>query len=152
LKKVILALMLVVFSVSLTSCGGGFSSGTGGDSYPEADYTYVEKDAESIAPENLFYIAKNGNDSNPGTEALPWLTLQKAADTLTAGQKVYVKEGVYNMKTNHGALLSGVGEYPDRIINLKISISTIIRFIIINTPPVTGVTEFTSMRLRARGL
>jgi hypothetical protein len=96
LNKVILVMMLVVFSINLTSCGGGSSSGTGGESYPEADYTYVEEDAEPIAPGNLFYIAKNGNDSNPGTEAQPWLTLQKAADTLTEGQKVYVKEGVYN--------------------------------------------------------
>jgi len=35
------------------------------------------------------------NDANPGSEALPWLTIQHAADTLIAGDTVYVKEGVY---------------------------------------------------------
>ncbi len=45
-----------------------------------------------------FYVATNGNDNNPGTEAQPWRTIQKAADTLTAGHTVYVKDGVYNEK------------------------------------------------------
>ncbi|MFA4870837.1 MAG: right-handed parallel beta-helix repeat-containing protein [Pedobacter sp.] len=43
-----------------------------------------------------FYVATNGNDANLGTEAQPWRTIQKAADTLTAGQTVYVKTGTYN--------------------------------------------------------
>jgi hypothetical protein len=43
-----------------------------------------------------YYVAKNGNDSNPGTEAQPWVTIQKAANTMVAGDTVYVKEGTYN--------------------------------------------------------
>ena len=56
---------------------------------------------------NTYYVAKNGNDNNPGTEALPWLTIQKAADTLVAGDTVYVKQGTYNEKViplNSGTL------------------------------------------------
>ena len=45
-----------------------------------------------------FYVATNGNDANPGTESQPWRTIQKAANTLTAGQTVYVKSGTYNEK------------------------------------------------------
>ena len=45
---------------------------------------------------NAYYVATNGNDANPGTEALPWKTIQKAANTLTAGKTVYVKSGTYN--------------------------------------------------------
>ena len=45
---------------------------------------------------NTYYVAKNGKDSNPGTEAQPWLTLNKAASTLTAGDTVIVKQGTYN--------------------------------------------------------
>jgi polygalacturonase len=41
-------------------------------------------------------VAKNGNDNNPGTEARPWLTIRKAANTLVAGEKVYVKKGTYD--------------------------------------------------------
>lgn len=44
------------------------------------------------------YVAKNGNDNNPGTEQFPWLTITKAANTLVAGQTVYVKAGTYNEK------------------------------------------------------
>ncbi|MCX9082272.1 MAG: right-handed parallel beta-helix repeat-containing protein [Candidatus Methanoperedens sp.] len=43
----------------------------------------------------IFYVAKNGNDNNPGTEAKPWLTIKKAANTLVAGETVYVKGGIY---------------------------------------------------------
>jgi len=35
------------------------------------------------------------NDTNPGSEVLPWKTIQKAADTLTAGNRVLVKSGEY---------------------------------------------------------
>jgi hypothetical protein len=54
----------------------------------------------------VYYVAKDGNDDNPGTEELPWLTLQHAADTLVAGETVYVKEGTYNeqvMPQNSGS-------------------------------------------------
>lgn len=50
----------------------------------------------SLAAGNVYYVAKNGSDSNPGTEAQPWLTIQKAANTLIAGDTVYVKAGTYN--------------------------------------------------------
>ena len=42
-----------------------------------------------------YYVAKTGNDNNPGTEAQPWLTITKAANTLVAGDTVYVKAGTY---------------------------------------------------------
>src|SRR3990172_2296655 len=49
----------------------------------------------AYAGENTYYVAKNGSDLNPGTEEEPWLTIQKAADTMVAGDTVYVKEGTY---------------------------------------------------------
>ncbi len=42
-----------------------------------------------------YYVAKNGNDANPGTETQPWLTIQKAANTLVAGETVYIRGGTY---------------------------------------------------------
>jgi hypothetical protein len=42
-----------------------------------------------------YYVSKSGNDANPGTESQPWLTIQKAANTLRAGDTVYIKTGVY---------------------------------------------------------
>jgi RNA polymerase sigma factor (sigma-70 family) len=43
----------------------------------------------------VYVVAKTGNDSNPGTEAQPWLTVQKAAQTAAAGDTVQVKNGTY---------------------------------------------------------
>ena len=54
----------------------------------------AESGGEGIG--TIYYVATNGNDSNPGTEAQPWLTIQKAANTMTAGNTVYIKKGVYN--------------------------------------------------------
>ena len=42
------------------------------------------------------YVATSGNDANPGTESDPWQTIQKAADTLVAGDTVYIRAGTYN--------------------------------------------------------
>jgi parallel beta-helix repeat protein len=42
-----------------------------------------------------YYVALNGNDNNPGTEALPWRHIQKAANTLIAGDSVFIKAGRY---------------------------------------------------------
>lgn len=46
-----------------------------------------------------YYVDKNhsaANDTNPGTEVLPWLTIRKGANTLIAGDTLYIKEGIYN--------------------------------------------------------
>jgi len=43
-----------------------------------------------------YYVAQGGNDDNPGTEARPWASLDKAADTMKAGDTVYVKDGTYS--------------------------------------------------------
>ncbi|MGB4805448.1 MAG: right-handed parallel beta-helix repeat-containing protein, partial [Anaerolineae bacterium] len=44
----------------------------------------------------FYYVATTGADSNPGTEALPWRTIQHAADTVSAGDTVLVRAGVYH--------------------------------------------------------
>jgi parallel beta-helix repeat protein len=42
-----------------------------------------------------YYVSTDGNDDDPGTEAQPWRTIQKAAETLVAGDTVYIKAGTY---------------------------------------------------------
>ena len=43
-----------------------------------------------------YYVdSANGSDSNPGTQALPWATLNRAVTTLAAGQAAYLKDGTY---------------------------------------------------------
>ncbi|MBC7231944.1 MAG: right-handed parallel beta-helix repeat-containing protein [Chloroflexi bacterium] len=43
----------------------------------------------------IYYVAPNGNDNHPGTIDQPWRTIQKAANTLTAGDTVYIRAGTY---------------------------------------------------------
>ena len=42
-----------------------------------------------------FYVSTTGSDSNPGTQAAPWRTVQHAADTVRAGGTVNVRGGIY---------------------------------------------------------
>jgi hypothetical protein len=43
-----------------------------------------------------YYVAKNGNNSNPGSSTLPWLTIAKAAATVVAGDTVIIRDGDYD--------------------------------------------------------
>ena len=42
-----------------------------------------------------FYVSTTGNNSNAGTDALPWRTIQHACNNATAGSTVYIKQGTY---------------------------------------------------------
>ena len=43
-----------------------------------------------------YYVATTGNDANSGSQAQPWLTVQKAANTIVAGDTCLVSAGSYN--------------------------------------------------------
>jgi len=47
-----------------------------------------------------YYVAKNGSDSNPGTQSEPWLTISHAAGIARAGDTVYVMAGIYSEFVN----------------------------------------------------
>lgn len=49
---------------------------------------------------STFYVSKSGSNSNSGSFTAPWLTIQHAASTVTAGATVYVEAGVYNESVN----------------------------------------------------
>ena len=54
-------------------------------------------DPIAIANEpQTYYVAPNGDDSNPGTIDQPWRTIQHAADTMVASDSVLIRNGVYN--------------------------------------------------------
>ena len=57
-----------------------------------------------------FYVSTTGSDSNPGTLSSPWRTIQHAANSVQAGDTVYVRGGVYNESANisvSGSLIAG---------------------------------------------
>jgi hypothetical protein len=56
---------------------------------------FVSASGASGQSNSSFHVATTGNDSNPGTQAAPWHTVQHAADTVRAGSTVNVRSGVY---------------------------------------------------------
>jgi hypothetical protein len=50
-----------------------------------------------------YYVAIDGNDSNPGTVDQPWATIQYAADTMVAGDTLFIRGGTYhqNIRTSN---------------------------------------------------
>lgn len=50
---------------------------------------------ELSAQHTTRYVATNGNDSNPGTIAQPFLTWQKGISVTDAGDTLYIRGGVY---------------------------------------------------------
>jgi hypothetical protein len=67
---------------------------------------------QGYASEADYYVAKNGSDGNPGTLEKPWRTIQHAANTVNAGDTVYVRAGVYNEYVFIGT--SGIGPYTGK--------------------------------------
>jgi hypothetical protein len=67
-----------------------------------------------------YFVATGGSDKNDGSSASPWLTLQKAADTVVPGDTVIVKDGayagwhVYGKKGTAAAPITFKAENPGR--------------------------------------
>lgn len=99
-----------VTSVTLTatpSSGSTFIGWVGGGCTGTGTCTLTVDSAKTVAAffdttgtgTSVFYVdTDNGSasDSNPGTQSLPWKTIQHAATTATAGAKVIVRAGEYN--------------------------------------------------------
>ncbi len=49
-----------------------------------------------VANATIYYVATNGNDSNPGTSAQPFRTIKEGMMALSAGDTLYVKSGTYS--------------------------------------------------------
>ena len=97
-----------------------------------------------------YYVAPNGDDANPGTEAQPWRTIQKAADTLVAGDTVYVRAGTYAERVvprNSGAEDSAITytAYPGETVTIDGTD--------VDAPEWTGLVDLTGRtHLRVSGL
>ncbi|MCP3682749.1 MAG: hypothetical protein GY861_08680 [bacterium] len=46
-------------------------------------------------PIDTYFVSTSGNDDNLGTKERPWRTIKKAANTLRAGDTVYIRGGTY---------------------------------------------------------
>jgi len=64
-----------------------------------------------------YYIAPNGNDSNPGTISSPWQTLKKAVSMARGGEVIYVRGGGYTEEEIW--LNSDRGTGPGKLLTIK---------------------------------
>jgi PKD repeat protein len=76
-----------IYSVTLT-----VTTAAGSDSETRQNLITV---TENGAGEATYYVSPNGNDAHPGSQAQPWRTIQRAADTAGPGDTVTVLGGVY---------------------------------------------------------
>src|SRR6266568_3701962 len=58
-----------------------------------------------------YHVATTGQDTNPGTLALPWRTIQKACDTAGPGDTVDVHGGTYNERVTVNVSGSATGGF-----------------------------------------
>ena len=69
-----------------------------------------------LAAGNTYYVATDGNDSDPGTEAEPWKTLNKAGTTATAGDTVYFRGGTWTaekLSPSHSGSIGNIITYKN---------------------------------------
>ncbi len=68
-----------------------------------------------------FYVSTSGDDANAGSEAMPWKTIQKAANSLTPGDRVLIRDGSYKERVTINVSGSSGGgrveflNYPDEL-------------------------------------
>lgn len=65
---------------------------------PSPTATSTNQASSGISSQTIYYVATTGSDGNPGTSGQPWRTIQKAANTLAAGQTVKILPGTYSEK------------------------------------------------------
>ena len=79
---------------------------TDGDGHSDGDEVkngYNPRGTGKLSDSNTgetYYVATNGDDSAAGTQSAPWRTLQRAADSTQAGDKIYINEGTYQEKVD----------------------------------------------------
>ena len=54
------------------------------------------KQVIGTTPPTYYVDSASGSDTNPGTQTQPWRTIQKAADTMAAGDTAIVQAGAYD--------------------------------------------------------
>lgn len=102
-----LFVVILTFSLVIVSCsdGNGDSRGSANPGSP----------TEVTGGGATYYVAPNGSDDNPGTEAQPWRTIGKAAASLVSGDTVYIRSGTYQERVvpqNSGSDYITYAAYP----------------------------------------
>ncbi len=82
----------------------------------------ISSAALHVSAASVFYVSNDGSDNNAGTQAAPFATIQKAADTAGAGDTVKVAAGIYipqNAAPNRGMIIFRRSGAPDNPITFE---------------------------------
>jgi parallel beta-helix repeat protein len=88
-KNTIVFILCLIFIAGFSSCK--YSTEPEGTSQ-----SVVTHSSQKMLVVKGYFVAKNGDDLNDGSEAHPWLTITKAVNTLVAGDTVYIRAGTYS--------------------------------------------------------
>jgi hypothetical protein len=90
--------ILAVSLAALLATGAACASGNRADTPTAAPAAAAASKLPARLPPSrgrAFYVSRAGDDSNPGTRARPWRTVQHALNRLTSGQRALVRRGTY---------------------------------------------------------
>jgi hypothetical protein len=85
---------LVALVVAASACAGG----NGSDGFSALPVGPPGSRLPPLLPPSTGetrYVSRQGSNANPGTRDQPWLTIQKALDTLAPGERALVRGGTY---------------------------------------------------------
>ncbi len=90
--------MCLLGAIALPACKSAESFTT--EAAPPASFaTFVSATPSGISidlnSDSAYFISPDGNDGNPGSQALPWQTIQHAADSLGPGETAWIRAGTY---------------------------------------------------------
>jgi hypothetical protein len=112
---VLLIMVMVTLFTFVASCGGGGDGNGNGSSGPTSSGPLPTGGGAT------YYVAPNGDDNNPGTEAQPWRAIGKAAATLVSGDTVYIRAGTYQERVvpqNSGSDYITYIAYPEERVTI----------------------------------
>ena len=89
---------LIRLSAVLIGCAGLLPMQVAQAATPSANtITAIPASASPLVPSTYnYYVASNGNDANPGTQQLPFATIQRASKVALPGTTVHVAPGNYS--------------------------------------------------------
>jgi PKD repeat protein len=87
-RKLIAAFFLICAIV-------GIAANSADDAEFQLVTTLAATEMPSVRSEMVYYVAPYGDDTNPGTEVLPFRSIQRAVEMVQAGSIVYIRSGTY---------------------------------------------------------
>jgi parallel beta-helix repeat protein len=116
-----LTLAVVPFPSSFTPTAFAAFAAAPTDTYTAGGRVSI-KDTNYPIPSGAFFVATNGSDSNPGTQATPWRTIQKAVSAAPSGSTIVIRQGTYRESVTLGGKALTLQPYPHEQVWLKGSV------------------------------